>query len=70
MNMQMKNDSHSQISHHITETILESISDGVFTIDRNWCITSFNRAAEMITGILRQEAIGKQCCEVFRSNMC
>ena len=70
MNMQMKNDSHSQISHHITETILESISDGVFTIDRNWCITSFNRAAEMITGIFRQEAIGKQCCEVFRSNMC
>jgi len=70
MNMQMKNNSHSQISHHITETILESISDGVFTIDRNWCITSFNRAAEMITGIFRQEAIGKQCCEVFRSNMC
>jgi len=70
MNRQMKNDSHSQISHHITETILESISDGVFTIDRNWQITSFNRAAEVITGILRQEAIGKQCCEVFRSNMC
>ena len=66
----MKKDNHSQISHHITETILESISDGVFTIDRNWRITSFNRAAEMITGIFRQEAIGKQCCEVFRSNMC
>ena len=66
----MMNDGHSQISHHITETILESISEGVFTIDRNWRITSFNRAAEVITGIFRQEAIGKQCCEVFRSNMC
>ncbi|MBW2643672.1 MAG: sigma 54-interacting transcriptional regulator [Deltaproteobacteria bacterium] len=66
----MKNDSHSQISHHITKIILESISEGVFTIDRNWRITSFNRAAEVITGIFRQEAIGKNCCEVFRSNMC
>jgi len=66
----MKNDSHSQISHHITKIILESISEGVFTIDRNWRITSFNRAAEVITGIFRQEAIGKHCCEVFRSNMC
>lgn len=66
----MKNDSHSQISHHITKIILESISDGVFTVDRNWRITSFNRAAEVITGIFRQEAIGKHCCEVFRSNMC
>ena len=66
----MKNDSHSQISHHITKIILESISEGVFTIDRNWRITSFNRAAEVITGVFRQEAIGKHCCEVFRSNMC
>ncbi|MBW1951292.1 MAG: PAS domain-containing protein, partial [Deltaproteobacteria bacterium] len=31
-------------------TILESISDGVFTIDLNKRITSFNRAAQTITG--------------------
>lgn len=54
----------------VTRVILESIADGVFTVDHQWCITSFNRAAEKITGIPRQEAIGKQCCEVFRSNMC
>ncbi len=53
-----------------TKVILESISDGVFTIDYNWEITSFNRAAEEITGILRKEAIGRHCWEVFRSNMC
>ncbi len=50
--------------------ILESISDGVFTVDKNWRITSFNRAAEEITGISRTEAQGKRCSEVFRSNMC
>ena len=53
-----------------TSIILESISDGVFTVDHNWEITSFNRAAEEITGIPREEAIGRHCWEVLRSNMC
>jgi PAS domain S-box-containing protein len=53
-----------------TEAILESISDGVFTVDLEWRITSFNRAAEEITGIPRREAIGRRCSEVFRSSMC
>ncbi len=53
-----------------TQIILESISDGVFTIDHNWIMTSFNRAAEEITGVSREEAIGRHCWEVFRSNMC
>ncbi|MBN2399608.1 MAG: sigma 54-interacting transcriptional regulator [Candidatus Aminicenantes bacterium] len=53
-----------------TEAILESISDGVFTVDRNWLVTSFNRAAEQITGVKRKEAIGRHCSEVFRSSMC
>ncbi len=52
------------------EIILESISDGVFTVDHEWRITSFNRAAEEITGIPRHEAIGRRCSEVFRANMC
>jgi PAS domain S-box-containing protein len=50
--------------------ILESISDGVFTVDHQWRITSFNGAAEKITGIPRGKAIGRLCWEVFRSNMC
>ncbi len=54
----------------VTETILESISDGVFTVNHEWRIMSFNRAAEEITGIGRDEAIGRYCWEVFRSNMC
>ena len=53
-----------------TEAILESISDGVFTVDREWRITSFNRAAEKITKTSRGEAIGRFCSEVFRSSMC
>jgi PAS domain S-box-containing protein len=53
-----------------TEAILESISDGVFTVDHEWRITSFNRAAEEITGVPRQEAVGRRCSEVFRASMC
>ncbi len=53
-----------------TDIILDSISDGVFTVDEEWHITSFNRAAETITGIKRSEALGHLCSEVFRSSMC
>ena len=53
-----------------TGAILESISDGVFTVDAEWHITSFNRAAEEITGVARQEAMGRRCSDVFRSSMC
>ena len=55
---------------HSTESILESISDGVFTVDEQWRVTSFNRAAEVITGIPRTEALGRRCSEVFRSSLC
>jgi PAS domain S-box-containing protein len=54
----------------VTESILESISDGVFTVDLDWRITSFNRAAEGITGISRREAIGRRCSDVFRASLC
>jgi PAS domain S-box-containing protein len=53
-----------------TRIILDSITDGVFTVDLDWRITSFNRAAEMITGISRKEAIGRRCWEVFRASIC
>src|SRR5665647_252365 len=53
-----------------TGAILESISDGVFTVDPEWRVTSFNRAAEEITGIPRKEALGRLCSEVFKSSMC
>jgi PAS domain S-box-containing protein len=52
------------------DSILESISDGVFTVDADWRITYFNAAAERITGIRRREALGRGCAEVFRASMC
>jgi PAS domain S-box-containing protein len=52
------------------DPILESIADGVFTIDLDWRITSFNRAAEAITGCRRSNAIGQKCYDVFRASVC
>lgn len=68
--MTKKDETWSQVLPTPTEAILESISDGVFTVDLEWRIASFNRAAEEITGITRKEAIGRLCCDVFRSSMC
>ena len=50
--------------------ILDSISEGVFTVDMDWRITSFNRAAEEITGIQRKKAIGRHCGDVLRADVC
>ncbi len=52
------------------DIILDSIADGVFTVDGEWRITSFNRAAEEITGIPREEAVGSRCCDVFKASIC
>ena len=50
--------------------IFDSIEEGVFTVDLDWCITSFNRAAEKITGISREKAVGRPCLEIFCTNIC
>ncbi|NIA13215.1 MAG: PAS domain-containing protein [Nitrospiraceae bacterium] len=50
--------------------ILDCIADGVFTIGEDWRITTFNQAAERITGVPRSEAVGQRCCDVFRSSIC
>ena len=57
-----------EITH--TNIILDSITDGVFTVDENMVITYFNKAAERITGLSKEEAIGQYCFEVMRSNIC
>ena len=47
------------------ELILDSLSEGVCTVDRSWTITSFNRAAQELTGVSSQEAIGLHFGDVF-----
>ena len=72
MKGKQKNPAHKKgpSSENFTEVILDSVADGVFTVDDDWRITSFNRAAEQITGVSREFAMGSLCHTVFRSNIC
>jgi PAS domain S-box-containing protein len=45
--------------------ILDSVSDGIITVDPEMRIISFNRAASAITGFARDEAVGKRFSDVF-----
>jgi len=60
----------SQTETEQHDPILDSITEGVFTVDRDWRVTSFNRAAEDITGVPRERAIGKPCKDILRANIC
>jgi PAS domain S-box-containing protein len=52
------------------DVVLDSVVEGVFTVDPDLHITYWNRAAEEITGYPSGEAIGRQCHEVFRASLC
>jgi PAS domain S-box-containing protein len=59
-----------RVRDEIARIIFDSITDGVFTVDENCIVTSFNQAAERITGFRAEEAIGKHCFEIFRTEIC
>jgi len=54
----------------VKDVVLDSITEGVFTVDADWKVTFFNLAAEEITGICRTEAVGRPCREVLRADVC
>lgn len=58
------------LTAEFAERILESMEGGVLTIDKDRRITSFNHSAEEITGYKREEALGQDCCEILKSEIC
>ena len=59
-----------EIAKEFLDNILESMDGGVLTVDKNARITSFNRAAEEITGLKREEVLNKECCHILKSDLC
>jgi PAS domain S-box-containing protein len=49
----------------IADIILDSLAEGVVTVDRQGRITAFNRAAEALTGLRRDRILGRDCAQVF-----
>ena len=66
----MPSDNQHQADLQHDTAVLDSINEGVFTVDLDWRITEFNRAAERITGVPADQAIGSACCDVFRASIC
>jgi PAS domain-containing protein len=49
--------------------IIQSMADGVITVDGEMHVTDLNRAAEKLTGYSRQKALGRFCGEVLQSSL-
>jgi PAS domain S-box-containing protein len=49
---------------------MESLPVAVMTVDPDLRITGFNSSAEEITGYSKDEALGKHCNEILRSELC
>jgi PAS domain S-box-containing protein len=52
------------------ENLLNSLEGGVLAVDRNMRIIAFNRAAEEITGLKREEVLNKECDKVLAGDLC
>ncbi|MHC4871009.1 MAG: sigma 54-interacting transcriptional regulator [Planctomycetota bacterium] len=50
--------------------VLDSLTEGIIVHDIERKIVFFNAAAEEITGFSREEVIGKDCHDVFKSKFC
>ena len=50
--------------------VVDSLPEGVFSIDREWRVITFNKTAETLTGHARDDIIGKYCWQVFQSGSC
>lgn len=52
------------------DSIIESLADGVFTVDSKLRITSFSKGMENITGLKESEVMGFACAEILSADNC
>jgi len=53
-----------------TQVILDSLGEGLFTVDKDFRINSVNSAAERLLGVRRDQVLGDFCKNIFRSKRC
>lgn len=51
--------------NHQSATILESITDAFFSVDQNWLVTYWNKEAEHVMQMAREDIIGRNLWEIF-----
>jgi PAS domain S-box-containing protein len=52
------------------KSVLQTIPSGLFTVDLNRTVTSWNRMAESISGLKMEDVIGKKCTEIWNCPTC
>jgi PAS domain S-box-containing protein len=57
-------------SHENLEAVLDSLTDAIIAHDVERKVTVFNRAAERLTGLKRQDVLGKDCHDIFPGGFC
>lgn len=57
----MKLKTHEIWNHRFLRRIIDSMADGVFTMDSDGNITSWNQSMERISGYTAKEALGRRC---------
>ncbi len=65
----MKKNQHKTWNHLFVIRIIESMTEGVFTMDDKGYISSWNQSMERISGYTADEAFGKTC-EILRCSRC
>ena len=46
-------------------TILDSITDGFYIVNKEWVVTYWNKVAEQLSGFTKAEALGKDIWQLF-----
>ncbi len=52
------------------DSIVTSLADGVFTVDNNLRITSFNKGMEKLTGLRESDVTGLTCRDILNADNC
>lgn len=52
-------------AYHENTRILESITDGFFAVDKNWIVTYWNKEAERMLSLSRENIVGRNLWEVY-----
>ncbi|MGA7836942.1 MAG: sigma 54-interacting transcriptional regulator [Ignavibacteriaceae bacterium] len=56
--------------HCQSNEILNSLPEGIFSVDKEFKIRFFNSYAEKITGLNCEQVLGKYCKDIFHSKFC
>lgn len=59
-----------QVEMERSRALVNSIADGIYTVDTSMRITAFSRSLERMTGYSEEEVLGAHCRDVLQTNVC